>query len=37
MLSDVRKLLASTLTWRMTAAILFALAKHLRGRVRHGQ
>lgn len=36
MLSAARKLLASTLTWRMTAAILFALAEHLRDRVRHG-
>jgi hypothetical protein len=37
MLSAVRKLLASTLTRRMTAAVLFALAKHLRQRVNHGQ
>jgi hypothetical protein len=37
MLSAARKLLASTLTWRMTAAILFTLAEHLRDRVRHGQ
>ncbi|HYO52727.1 hypothetical protein [Archangium sp.] len=37
MLSAVRKLLASTLTRRMTAAVLFALAEHLRQRVSHGQ
>jgi hypothetical protein len=36
MLSAVRKLLASTLTRRMTAAVFFALAEHLRGWVRHG-
>jgi hypothetical protein len=36
MLSAVRKLLASTLTRRMTAAVLFALAEHLRQQVRHG-
>jgi hypothetical protein len=37
MLSAVRKLLASTLTRRMTAAVLFALAEHLRQRVSHGR
>jgi len=37
MLSTMRKLLASTLTWRMIAAVLFTLAEHLRERVRHGQ
>jgi hypothetical protein len=37
MLSAVRKLLASTLTRRMPAAVLFALAEHLRQRVSHGQ
>jgi hypothetical protein len=36
MLSAVRKLLASTLTRRMTAAVLFVLAEHLRQQVRHG-
>jgi hypothetical protein len=36
MLSAVRKLLASTLTQRMTAAVFFALAEHLRQQVRHG-
>ena len=37
MLSAVRKLLASTLTRKMMAAVVFALAEHLRERVRHGQ
>ncbi|WP_147443649.1 hypothetical protein [Corallococcus sicarius] len=37
MLSAVRKLLASTLTRKMMAAIVFALAEHLRERVRHGR
>lgn len=36
MLSAVRKLLASTLTRRMMAAVLFALAEHLRQQVRLG-
>ncbi|EAU64561.1 hypothetical protein STIAU_6287 [Stigmatella aurantiaca DW4/3-1] len=36
MLSAVRKLLASTLTRKMMAAVVFALAEHLRERVRHG-
>jgi len=34
--SAVRKLLASTLTRKMMAAVVFALAEHLRERVRHG-
>ncbi len=34
MLSTVRKLLASTLPRRMTVAVLFALAEHLRQQVR---
>jgi len=37
MLSAVRKLLASTLTRKMMAAVVLALAEHLRDRVRHGQ
>jgi len=36
MLSAVRKLLASTLIRKMVAAVVFALAEHLRERVQHG-
>jgi hypothetical protein len=36
MLSAMRKLLASTLTRKMMAAVVFALAEHFRERVRHG-
>lgn len=37
MLNAVRKLLASTLTRKIMAAVIFALAEHLRERVRQGQ
>jgi len=36
MLNAVRKLLASALTRKMMAAVVFALAEHLRERVRYG-